>query len=99
MKRITQRSAALVVTLVLTIATVAMSAPKSQRASKYLDIDGRVLVVDQKARTLLVTEYWSKKLYLVKVPEGSIFKITFGTNMRTPEPRLWDVHTNDRVRM
>jgi hypothetical protein len=99
MKRITQRSAALAVTLVLTLATVAMSAPKSERARKYLTISGRVLQIDREARTLLVTEYWSKKLYLVKVPEGESFKITFGLNMRSVAPQLWEVHRNDRVLM
>jgi len=35
MERITQRSVALAVTLMLALATLAMSAPKSERSSKY----------------------------------------------------------------
>ncbi len=99
MKRITQRSAALAMTLVLALATIAMSAPKSERAGKYLRIEGRVLQVNQKARTLLVADSWSDKLYLVNVPKGETFQITFGINMKLAEPGLWEVHRNDRVSM
>ena len=98
MKRITQ-SAALAVTLVLALATLAISAPKSERASKYLTVEGRVLQINQKARTLLVADIWSDKLYLVKVPESETFKITFGMYMKVAEPELWQTHRNDRVRM
>jgi hypothetical protein len=98
MKRITQRSAALAVTLVLAFATVAMSAPKSERASKYLTVEGRVLQINQKARTLLVSDIWSDKLYLVSVPEGATVKITFGLNVRD-YAQFWDVSRNSRVRM
>jgi hypothetical protein len=76
-----------------------MSAPKSERSSKYLTIEGRVLQVNPAARTLLVSDYWSKKIYLVKVPEGNSFRITFGMNMKTAEPGIRDVRRNDRVRM
>ena len=99
MERITQRSVALAVTLMLALATLAMSAPKSERSSKYLTIEGQVLQVNQKDRTVLVSDYWSKKLYLVNVPKGETFRITFGMNMRTAEPEFKDVRRNDRVRM
>ena len=98
MKRITQ-SAALAVTLVLALGTLAMSAPKSERASKYLTVEGRVLQIDQKARTLLVADMWSDKLYLVNVPKGETFKITFGLNMNVAAAELWHARRNDRVRM
>jgi hypothetical protein len=99
MERITQRSVALAVTLMLALATVAMSAPKSERSTKYLTIEGQVLQVNQKARTLLVSDYWSKKLYWVSVPAGETFRITFGMNMKTAEPEFKDVRRNDRVLM
>ncbi|MEK6322761.1 MAG: hypothetical protein AABN33_13885 [Acidobacteriota bacterium] len=99
MKRITQGSAVLAVTLVLTFATVAISAPKRERVSKYLTITGRVLQVDQQARTLLVADTWSDKLYMVSVPKGQTFKITFGMYMNVPEAELWQARKNDRVRM
>lgn len=97
MKRITQRSAALTLTLVLTFAAVAMAAPKSERAGKYFSISGRVLQINEKARTMLVADTWSPKLYLVTVPKGETFKITFGMNMKKSEAQFEDTHRNDRV--
>ena len=99
MERITQRSVALAVALMLALATLAMSAPKSERSTKYLRVQGQVLQVNQKDRTLLVSDIWSKKLYLVNVPKGATFRITFGLNMKTSEPEFQDVHRNDRVSM
>ena len=89
MKRTTQRIAAVAVTLVLALSTVAMAAPKSQ-GSKHITVEGRVLEVNREARTLLVSDQWSKKLYLVYIPKGETFKITFGMNMRTAEPQFED---------
>ena len=99
MERITQRSVALAVTLMLALATLAMSAPKSERSTKYVTIEGQVLQVNQKSRTLLVEDYWSKKLYSVHVPEGETFRISFGMNMRKAEPEFKDARRNDRVSM
>ena len=100
MKRITHRSGVLAVTLMLALATLAMSATKSERSSKYITIGGRVLQVNLEARTLLVSDdYWSKKLYLVNVPEGETFRITFGLHMNTTEPEIRDVRRNGRVLM
>jgi|RhiMetdeSRZDD1v2_1073273.scaffolds.fasta_scaffold309761_3 hypothetical protein len=99
MKRITQRSIALSLTLMIALATVAMGAPKSERSKQRLTVEGKVLHVNREARTLLVSDFWSKKLYLVNVPEGSSFRITFGLYMKTAEPELREVHKNDRVRM
>ena len=97
MKRISHRSAALALTLVLAFAAVAIGAPKTERAGKYLSISGRVLQIDQKARTMLVADTWSPKLYLVSVPKGETFKITFGMNMKKAEAEFEDTHRNDRV--
>jgi hypothetical protein len=99
MERITQRSIALAITLVLTLATAAMSAPKSERSRKHLTIEGRVLQVNRADRTLLVSDLWSKKLYLVNVPKGETFQITFGLFMKSAEPGIEHVRRNDRVRM
>jgi|SRR6476620_5721050 hypothetical protein len=99
MKRITQQRIALAITLMLAFATVAMSAPKNERSTKYLTIEGRVLQVNQSARTLLVSDQWSKKLYLVNVPKGESFQIKFGLYMKESEPRFDQVRRNDRVRM
>lgn len=97
--RITQRSVALAVTLMLALATLAISAPKSERSRKDLTIEGRVLQVNPAARTLLVADDWSKKLYWVNVPKGDSFRITFGLNMKTAEPEIDQVRRNDRVVM
>lgn len=99
MERITRRSGAIAVTLVLALATLAMSATKSERFSKHITIEGRVLQVNPQARTLLVSDHWSKKLYLVNVPKGETFRITFGLYMNTSSPELRQVQRNDRVRM
>ena len=99
MKRITQRGIAVAITLMLTFATVAMSAPKNERASKRITIEGRVLEVNRAARTLLVSDQWSKRLYLISVPKRETFKITFGMYMKTSEPGLQHVRKNDRVRV
>ena len=97
MKRITQRSAALALTLVFAFAAVAIGAPKSERTGKYLSISGRVLEINEKARTMLVADAWSPKLYLVNVPKGETFKITFGMNMKRAQAQFEDAHKNDRV--
>ena len=99
MKRITQQRIALAITLMLAFATVAMSAPKKEGSTKYLTIEGRVLQVNQSARTLLVSDQWSKKLYLVNVPKGESFQIKFGLFQNQAEPRFDQVRRNDRVRM
>ena len=101
MNRIKQRSAALAVTitLVLSLASVAIGAPKHDSSGKRLTISGRVLQVDQKARTMLVADSWSEKLYLVSVPKGETFQITFGLYMKVYEPELWQTRKNDRVRI
>src|SRR5262249_1731865 len=99
MKRITQRSAALAVTLVLAFATVAMSAPKSERAKKSFTIEGTILQINQKARTLLVADRWSDKLYLATVPKGVGVKVTFGLYMNKSKAEFWQLSRNFRVRM
>ena len=95
----TQRTAAFVVTFVLALASLATATPKSEHFRKHLTIEGKVLEVNQKARTLLVSDYWSKKVYLVNVPAGGTFRITFGMNMRLGAPGIKDVRQNDRVRL
>jgi len=83
----------------LALAAGAMSAPKSGRSSKRLTIDGRVLQVNTAARTLLVADQWSKKLYQVNVPKGHSIRITFGMYMNTAEPEIEQVRSNDRVHL
>jgi hypothetical protein len=83
----------------LAFATVAISGPKSEKAGKRFTIEGRVLEVNKDARTVLVSDRWSKKLYLVNVPKGETFKITFGMYSTMGEPGFQHVRKNDRVRL
>jgi hypothetical protein len=96
MKHITQRTAAVALTLVIAYAAVAMAAPKSERGAKYITISGRVLQINQKARTMLVADLWTPKLYLVTVPKGETFRIWFGMNVKN-YAEFEDVKTNDRI--
>ena len=97
MRTITQRTAAVALTLVFAFAAVAMGAPKGERSGKYVSISGKVLQINEKARTMLVADTWSPKLYLVNVPKGETFKITFGMNMKKAEASFEDAHRNDRI--
>jgi len=99
MKRIRQTSSVLAVALLLAIATTALGAPRKEHSQKTLTVYGRVLEVNQEARTMLVSDLWSKKLFLVNVPKGATYKITFGLNMSASTPELWQTHRNDRVQV
>jgi len=79
------------------LSTLALAAPKAERANKYFKVAGRVIQIDKKDRTLLVTDRLANKLYLIEVPEGARFKITFGRYMRMAEPGFEDVRTGERV--
>jgi hypothetical protein len=97
-KNIPRRLMAFAATLVLALSSLAVATPKRERAER-LTIYGRVLKIDKQERTLLVNDHWTKKLYLISVPEGATFKITFGQSMHMSEPGLGDVNKNNVVRM
>ena len=99
MRNITRRSAAMTVAFLLALSSMALAAPKSERAKEHLTLYGKVLRVNQKARMMLVSEHSTKKLFLVNVPEGASFQITFGRNMKLSRPEIWEVFKNDRVRL
>lgn len=79
------------------LSTLALAAPKTERANKYFNVAGTVVQIDTKDRTLLVADRLSNKLYLIEVPEAVTFKITFGRYMRMAVPGLKDVRTGERV--
>lgn len=79
------------------LSTLALAAPKAERASKYFSVAGTVLEINKNDRTLLVADRLSEKLYLIAVPEGVSFKITFGRYMRMAEPGFDDVNISERV--
>lgn len=93
----TTRLASIAAALALALSTVALSAPKSERANKYFTVAGTVLKIDNKDRTLLVADRFSKNLYLIAVPDGVTFKITFGRYMRMSEPGFENVYIKERV--
>ena len=99
MKNITRRSATLAAAFVLALSSIAFAAPKAERADKYLTLSGKVLKVNVKARMILVSQASTGKLYLVSVPEGSTFKITFGLYTQISRPDVHEVFKNDRVKM
>ena len=96
MKAIT-RLGSIAAALTLALSSVAHAAPKVERAKKYFTVAGTVLKINKKEHTLLVADRSSEKLYLIEIPEGSSFKITFGRYMRMREPGLQDVFIRERV--
>jgi hypothetical protein len=97
MKTMTRLFAALFA-LAITVGSVT-AAPRPEPKSKAFQIRGRVLQIDQKALTLVVAEDKSEKLYLVIVPEGAYFKVTFGRAMKLTYPEFSDLNRKDRVQM
>jgi hypothetical protein len=77
--------------------SAALAAPKAERGNKYFKVAGKVIQIDKKDRTLLVTDRLSKQLYLIEVPESVTFKITFGRYMRLAAPEFEDVRTGERI--
>lgn len=79
------------------LSTLALAAPKAEKANKYFKVAGKVIQIDRKDRTLLVADNASNKLYLIKVPDRATFKITFGKSMQLAEPGFNDVNVRERV--
>jgi len=99
MRQIIQRSMSLAAMFVLVTVGLAMGAPKTARAMSEITVYGRVLKIDKKERTLLISDHSSKKLYLVTVPEGAQFKIFFGICRSFEYPTLDHVYQTDLVRV
>jgi hypothetical protein len=99
MRRIKQRSIAFAAVLTLTLITLTTSAPNASASTRYQTITGRVLKIDMKERQMIVADRWTKRLYLVNVPERASIRITFGRNMQLSAPGLEDVDRNNRVEL
>ena len=93
--RLIARFTSIIATFAL-LGTLAVAAPKTERAKKYFNVAGKVIQIDNKDRTLLVKDRQSN-LYEIRVPEGATFKITFGRYMRMAEPGFNDVRTGELV--
>lgn len=98
MKRISSLFAIAVISIV-GLSSPGMSAPKAGLTGKIFTLEGRVVSIDRKARTLVVDDRSSDKVYLVRVPEGKSLKITFGLHMNLAEAGFDDVRQSNKVRM
>ena len=98
MRQTIQRSISLVGIALVTMG-LAMGAPKTERAKSELTVFGRVLQIDSKERTLLISDHASKKLYLVTMPEGVRLKIFFGICKSYDFPTFENVNKTDIVRV
>ena len=96
MKTISRLSISILAAVAVVIGSFGVTARVSA-ASKYFTVSGQVLKLDNHARTLLVRDYASKTLYLVTIPEGATFKITFGKYSQMSQPGFNEVSARDRV--
>ena len=76
-----------------------MGAPKTERTKSEITVYGRVLKVDQKERTLLISDHSSKKLFLVTMPEGSRLQVFSGICRTCDFPTFDSVYKSDLVRV
>lgn len=98
MRQILQRSISVLGIALVTIG-LAMGANKTERTKSEFEVYGRVLKVDEKERTLLISDHWSKKLYLVTMPEGARLQIFFGIGRSYDSPTFDKVYQRDIVRV
>src|SRR5437867_5739568 len=98
MRQTIQLSISLIVIALVTMG-LAIGAPKTERAKIEITVYGRVLKIDSKERTLLISDHASKKLYLVTMPEGVRLKIFFGICKSFDYPTLENVNKTDIVRV
>ena len=99
MRQTIQRSISIAAMFAVVTLGLAMGAPKTDRARSEITVYGRVLKVDKKQHTMLISDHSSKKLYLVTVPEGAQFKIVFGIYKCYEYPSLDNVYRTDLVRV
>lgn len=99
MKRIARLGSIAAALMLLSSVTLAASKAERANANKYFKLAGTVVHIDSKERTLLIRERLTKQLYLIEVPNGATFKITFGRYMRIAEAGLADVSLNERVEL
>ena len=86
-----------ILTLSLMGSSLALASTKTEATRSFL-LQGKVIAVDLKERTMSIREKDTGKEYTVAVPESSTFKITFGKDMNRHMPSLDDVSVGDRVR-
>jgi len=97
MKRRVQ-SSILLIGIALITAGLATASPKSDSKNE-INVYGRVLKIDSEQHTFLIADHWSKKLYLVTMPDGARFKIFFGIYRSKDDPAFANVYKNDIVQV
>jgi hypothetical protein len=85
-----------VLTLTLLGSSLALAAPKEKAAADFT-LQGRVVAVNLKERTMAVKENGSGQEYVVVVPAETTFRITFGKDSQRRQPQLENVSVGDRV--
>jgi len=98
MRQTIQRSISLIGIALVTVG-LAIGAPKTERAKSEISVYGRVLQIDKKERTLLISDHASKKLYLVTMPEWARLKIFSGICRSYDNPSFENVYLSDIVRV
>ena len=74
------------------------STPKAESNSRSFALQGKVIAVDLKERTMSIKEEGTGTEYIVVVPESSTFKITFGKDYKRSLPSLDNVSVGYRVK-
>jgi hypothetical protein len=86
-----------ILTLSLMGSSLALASTKTESARSFA-LQGRVVAVDLKERTMTVKDGSKGTEYTVVVPEASTFKIIFGKDAKRNLPALDNVSVGDIVR-
>jgi hypothetical protein len=86
-----------ILTLSLMGSSLALASTKTGETRSF-SLQGKVVAVDLKERTMSIKEEGTGAEYTVVVPESSAFKITFGKDAKRSIPTLDNVAVGDRVR-
>jgi hypothetical protein len=87
-----------ILTLSLMGSSLALASTPKTEAARSFSLQGKVVAVDLKERTMSIQEEGTGREYIVVVPESSAFKITFGKDSKRSIPTLDNVSVGDRVR-
>jgi hypothetical protein len=85
-----------ILTMSLMGSGLALASTKAE-ATRSFSLQGKVVAVDLKERTMSIKEEGTGNEYVVVVPESSAFKIIFGKDSKRNMPTLDNVSVGDRV--
>jgi hypothetical protein len=86
-----------ILTMSLMGSSLALASTKTE-ATRSFSLQGKVVAVDLKERTMSIREEGTGTEYTVVVPESSAFKIVFGKDSKRNIPTLDNVSVGDHVR-